>query len=156
MVKVGDIAPDFNSIGLVNGKEGRVSLSDFKGKRIALYFYPKDLTPGCTIQAENLRNNIKRLKKNNIVVIGVSKDSVKSHIKFAEKKKLPFILLSDESLKVNKDYGVWKLKKFMGKEFMGTLRQTFLIDENLKIVGIIEKPVVKNHADEILNGFGVK
>ncbi len=156
MVKVGDVAPDFNSIGLINGKEGKISLSDFKGKKIALYFYPKDLTFGCTIQAKNLRDNIKRLRENNIEVIGVSKDPVKSHIKFAEKKELPFILVSDESLEVNKAYGVWKLKKFVGKEFMGTLRQTFLIDENQKIVSIIEKPVVKNHADEILNGFGIK
>ena len=153
MVKVNDNAPNFKARSLVNGEEKEISLNDFKGKKIALYFYPKDLTPGCTIQAENIRDNYKELEKKGIIVIGVSKDPIKSHINFAQKKELPFILVSDEDTSINELYGVWQLKKFMGREFMGTVRTTFLIDKNGKIVNIIDKPKVKEHSKEILEGF---
>jgi len=153
MVKKGNKALDFKAQALVKGEEKTISLKEFRGKKVALYFYPRDLTPGCTTQACNLRDNYKELKKNNIEIIGVSKDSIKSHIKFAEKKELPFILIADEDKKINEAYGVWQEKSFMGRKFMGTLRQTFLIDENGEIVNIIEKPVVGGHAGEIIDGF---
>ena len=155
MVNIGDNAPNFKAIALIDNNEKKISLSDFKGKKTALYFYPKDLTPGCTIQAENLRDNYKELTKKGIVVIGVSKDPIKSHIKFSEKKELPFILISDENLEINKAYGVWQKKKFMGREYMGTARTTFLIDEKGKIVNIVDKPVVKEHSKEIIDGFNL-
>lgn len=153
MVKIGDMAPDFKAQALVEGEEKTFSLKDLKGKKAAIYFYPKDLTPGCTTQACNLRDNYSELKKNNIEIIGISKDSIKSHIKFQEKKELPFILVSDEDKVINEAFEVWQKKKFMGREFMGTLRQTFLIDETGKIVNIIEKPKVGDHAKEILDAF---
>lgn len=153
MVEVGDKAPQFKAQALVGTEEKTVSLSDFKGKKVALYFYPKDLTPGCTTQAENIRDNYDVLGKEGITVIGVSTDPVKSHQKFVEKKELPFMLISDEDKEVVNAYGVWGQKKFMGKEYMGTFRQTFLIDEEQNVVGIIEKPKVGNHAQEIIDGF---
>lgn len=153
MVKVGDKAPNFKAMALVDSKEKEISLSDFKGKKVALYFYPKDLTPGCTTQACNLRDNYSDFKKSGIVVIGVSKDSIKLHKSFVEKKELPFILISDEDLNVNQLYGVWIEKSLYGRKYMGTARQTFLIDESGKIVNIIEKPKVSEHSIEILNGF---
>jgi peroxiredoxin Q/BCP len=154
-VSILDDALDFKASFLVNSVEKQMSLKDFKGKKIVLYFYPKDLTPGCTMQAENLRDNFSELSKNNIVVMGVSKDSIKLHERFALKKELPFALVSDEDLKINNLYGVWQLKKFMGKEYMGTVRTTFLIDENFKIVNIINKVKTKEHSTQILEGFGL-
>lgn len=153
MVKVGDKAPNFKAKALVDSEEKEISLSDFKGKKVALYFYPKDLTPGCTTQACNLRDNFSDLKKAGITVIGVSKDSMKLHKSFVEKKELPFILISDEDLKVNQLYGVWVEKSLYGRKYMGTLRQTFLIDESGKVVNIIEKPKVGDHSKEIIEGF---
>ncbi len=155
MVKVGDKAPEFKTTALVDNQEKKVSLSDFKGKRIVLYFYPKDMTPGCTTQACNIRDNWGEFEKKGIVVIGVSKDSVKSHQNFVSKKGLPFALVADEDLSVNKAYGVWQMKKFMGREFMGTVRTTFLIDENGVIIGIIEKPKVGEHSKEIFEIFNL-
>jgi peroxiredoxin Q/BCP len=155
-LKINDKAPNFTAKALIKGKEKEIKLTDFKGKKIVIYFYPKDLTPGCTVQACNLRDNYSELEKNNITIIGVSKDSIKSHSNFITKKELPFILVSDENLEINKAYGVWEKKKFMGKEYMGTKRKTFLIDENLKIGNIINKPNVKNHTQEILEGFNIK
>ncbi|NQZ84770.1 MAG: thioredoxin-dependent thiol peroxidase [Nanoarchaeales archaeon] len=155
MIQVNDKALDFKASFLVDGEEKVMSLSDFKGKKIALYFYPKDMTPGCTWQAENLRDNYKELTSKSIVVIGVSKDPIKLHKRFTEKKELPFTLVSDEDLKVNNLYGVWQLKKFMGKEYMGTVRTTFLIDEKFKIINIINKVKTKDHSAQILYGFGL-
>jgi len=155
MMKIGTKIKDFKTKALINGIEKEIKISDFKGKKLAIYFYPKDLTPGCTTQAENLRDNFKLIEKNGIVIIGISKDSIKSHINFKEKKELPFILISDENLELNKLFGVWQLKKFMGKEYMGTIRTTFLIDENQKIINIIKKPKVKDHANEILAEFNL-
>jgi peroxiredoxin Q/BCP len=154
-LNVGDLALDFKANFLIDGDEKELNLSFSKGKKIVLYFYPKDLTPGCTWQAENLRDNFNELSSKNIVVIGVSKDSCDLHRKFVGKKDLPFALVSDEDLKVNELYGVWQLKKFMGKEYMGTVRTTFLIDENFKIVKVINKVKTKEHAAQILEGFGI-
>ncbi|MBE6714316.1 MAG: thioredoxin-dependent thiol peroxidase [Ruminococcaceae bacterium] len=147
MLKVGDKAPDFT---LKNKGGEDVSLSDFFGKKIVLYFYPKDNTPGCTRQACAFAGLYNEFQKRNIEVIGVSKDSTASHVKFAEKHGLPFVLLSDPELLAIKAYGVWQEKKLYGKTAMGVVRTTFVIDEN----GIIEKimPKVKpdTNAAEIL------
>lgn len=152
ILKAGDKAPDFTAPDQ-NGDT--VSLHDFKGKKVALYFYPKDDTPTCTVEACNLRDNFALLKKKDIVVIGVSKDEVKKHKKFETKYSLPFILVSDVDTKINNDYGVWALKKFMGREYMGTLRTTFLINEKGKIDHIIEDVESKNHTQQILDAWGL-
>jgi peroxiredoxin Q/BCP len=125
-------------------------LKDFKGQKVALYFYPKDDTPGCTAQACNLRDNFSELSDKGIVVLGVSVDEVKKHKKFEDKYKLPFTLVADEEKTIVADYGLWGEKKFMGKTYMGTSRVTFLIDEKGKIVHIIEKVDTKNHTEQIL------
>lgn len=151
-MKVGDKI-NFKAKALVSGEEKEISLSDFKGKKVAIYFYPKDLTPGCTTQACNLRDNFSILKKEGIEVIGVSKDSIKSHKSFVQKKELPFILISDEDLKINNLFGVWIEKSMYGKKYMGTDRRTFLIDENGILKHIIEKPVVSEHTKEIIENF---
>ncbi len=153
MVNINQTAPDFKAKALINGEEKEISLKDFKSKKIVIYFYPKDLTPGCTTQACNLRDNFEEFKKKDIIVIGISKDSIKSHLNFANKKNLPFILISDEDKTIQNLYGVWQEKSFMGKKFMGTLRNTFLIDENFKIIKIITKPDVSNHSKEIFEEF---
>lgn len=126
------------------------SLSDYLGKWVVLYFYPKDDTPGCTKEACNFRDGISQLQKLGAVVLGISKDSVKSHKKFAEKFQLNFPLLSDESKDVIKLYGAWGTKKFMGREFEGILRKTFLINSEGKIVKVYEKVNPTQHADEVL------
>ena len=148
-------AENFTSLFVSKEGSSQKELKDFLGKKIVLYFYPKDLTPGCSLQAENLSENFSSLLEKNVAVIGVSKDGEKSHQKFIEKKDIPFYLVCDENCEVSKLYGVWKTKKFMGKEFLGIVRTTFLIDENFKIVKIIDKPNVKNHTQEILEGFGL-
>ena len=147
MLKIGDVAPDF----ILNDKDGKeVKLSDFKGKKVVLYFYPKDNTPGCTRQACAFAGAYSEFKNKNVEVIGISRDSVASHVKFAEKYNLPFILLSDPSLEAINDYGVWQEKKLYGKVSFGVVRTTFVIDEQ----GIIERvmPKVKpdTNAAEIL------
>jgi peroxiredoxin Q/BCP len=126
------------------------ALKDFLGKWVALYFYPKDDTPGCTKEACSFRDNYSRLKRAGIVVLGVSVDPVKKHAKFAEKYSLPFTLLSDEEKTVVERYGVWRKKKFMGREYMGTMRTTFLIDPAGKIAKIYENVNPDAHAKEIL------
>lgn len=147
---VGKKAPAFSGVDQ-NGNS--IALKDFKGKKVVLYFYPKDDTPGCTAQACNLRDNHSELLKKGFVVIGVSVDSVKKHKKFEEKYELPFSLVADEDKKIVEAYGVWGEKKFMGKTYMGTTRTTFLIDEDGKIKSIIEKPDTKNHAAEVLEAW---
>lgn len=149
-LKVGDKAPSFSAMDQNNET---VALDNFKGNKLAIYFYPKDNTPGCTTQACNLRDNHSTLLKKGIKLIGVSADSVKSHQKFSEKFSLPFPLIADEDHKVIDLYGVWGPKKFMGREYDGIHRTTFLIDEKQVIVGIIEKPKTKAHAEEILETF---
>jgi len=147
VLKEGSKAPAFKAPDQ-NGN--MVSLSDFKGKKLILYFYPKDDTPGCTSQACNLKDNYSTLIKKGFQVVGVSVDSVKSHKKFEEKYELPFPLISDEEKKIVDKYNLWGEKKFMGRTYMGTTRTTFLIDETGVIRKIIAKPDTKNHTEEVL------
>ena len=146
-LKVGDVAPPFKGVDQ-NGD--LIELVQFSGKKVALYFYPKDDTPGCTAQACNLRDNYKALLKKGLQVLGVSVDSVKSHEKFIEKYELPFSLIADEDKKIVDKYNLWGQKKFMGRTYMGTTRTTFLIDEAGMVRFIIEKPDTKDHTKEIL------
>ena len=152
MLKEGDKAPDFSSKDQ-NGND--VSLSDFAGKRVVLYFYPKDDTPGCTKEACSFRDADDVFREKGITVLGVSTDSEKSHQKFISKYQLPFDLLADVDKKIVEDYGVWGEKSMYGKKYMGTFRKTFLIDDR-KIVKIFEKVDVAKHADEVLAAFGEK
>jgi len=153
MLKEGDKAPDFSSTDQ-NGKN--VSLSDFSGKRVVLYFYPKDDTPGCTKEACSFRDADDVYRSKGISVLGVSTDNEKSHQKFISKYQLPFDLLADTEKKIVEDYGVWGEKSMYGKKYMGTFRKTFLIDGEGKIVKIFEKVDVAKHADEVLAAFGEK
>lgn len=146
-LKAGDKAPDFSGF---NEKEETISLSDFKGKKLVLYFYPKDMTPGCTTQSCNLRDNYNVLLKQGYEVLGVSADSVKRHQKFIEKYELPFSLLADEDHTVLNAYGVWGPKKFMGKEYDGIHRTTFVINEEGIIDEVITKVKTKEHSEQIL------
>ena len=151
MLKTGDKAPGFT----LKDKDGAdVSLSDFAGKKVVLYFYPKDNTSGCTKQACAFAASYGAFAEKNAVVIGVSRDSVASHTKFAEKYSLPFILLSDPELTAIKAYGVWKEKKLYGKVSMGVARTTFIIDENGVIADVMEKVKPDTNAAEILAKLG--
>ena len=150
-LKENSSAPDF---ALKDQNDKLHKLSDYKGKNIVLYFYPKDDTPGCTLEACSFRDNYSEFKKKGIIVIGVSVDDEKSHKKFVDKYKLPFILLADLEKKVVKKYGVWGEKSFMGKKYMGTTRTTFIIDKNFKIMKIFPKVSVVGHVKEILNALG--
>ena len=150
---VGDAAPSFSGL---DEQGNRITLDDFKGKKLAIYFYPKDNTPGCTVQACSIRDHFGSLKDENIHILGVSADSANSHKKFIDKFSLPFPLITDEDLTILNQFGVWGPKKFMGKEYDGIHRTTFLIGEDQRIVGIIEKPNTKEHASEIISGFGHK
>ena len=147
MLEVGMNAPDFT---LLDKRGNSVSLSDFLGKKVVLYFYPKDSTPGCTRQACAFAQNHSNFEDKNVVVIGVSKDSVASHLKFAEKYELPFVLLSDPELQAIQAYGVWQEKKLYGKVSMGVVRTTFLIDEQGNIERVMNKVKPDTNATEIL------
>jgi len=146
-LKVNSKAPEFN-LPDQNGKMH--SLKDYMGQWVLLYFYPKDDTPGCTTEACGLRDNLPKFKKLKANVFGVSTDSVKSHRKFADKFELPFTLLADENKELVKAYDVYKPKKFMGREFLGTMRESFLIDPNGKIIKIYENVKPATHPDEVL------
>lgn len=147
MLEVGMIAPQF----ILNDKDGNsVSLSDFAGRKVVLYFYPKDNTPGCTRQACAFAAAYEGFKAKDIVVVGISKDSVASHQKFAQKYDLPFILLSDPEIQAIQSYGVWQEKKLYGKVSMGVVRTTFIIDEQGKIEKIMPKVKPDTNAAEIL------
>lgn len=146
-LKIGDRAPEINAI---DQNENSINLESYKGKKVVLYFYPKDMTPGCTAQSCNLSDNYQLLQQKGYEVIGVSCDSVKRHQKFIEKHNLPFNLISDEDQKVVSDYGVWQLKKFMGREYMGIVRTTFIIDEKGLISDIISKVNTKEHTAQII------
>ena len=148
MLEVGMKAPDFT---LLDKRGNSVSLSDFLGKKVVLYFYPKDNTPGCTRQACAFAAAYKGFKAKDVVVIGVSRDSVASHLKFAQKYDLPFILLSDPELQTIQAYGVWQEKKLYGKVSMGVVRTTFIIDEQGNIEKIMPKVKPDTNAAEILN-----
>jgi peroxiredoxin Q/BCP len=143
----GSKAPAFTAI---NEKGETVSLSDYKGKKLVLYFYPQDNTPTCTVEACNLRDNYKAFQKEGYEILGVSPDSAKKHANFIEKHKLPFSLLADENLSVIKAYGVWGEKKTFGKIYDGVLRTTFVINEKGIIEKVIDKVQSKVHAEQIL------
>ena len=146
-LKIGDKAP------LFEGKDqngNTVKLSDYEGKKVVLYFYPKDNTPGCTAQACNLRDNYSHLQKEGYEVIGVSTDSEKSHQNFIAKYELPFTLLADADKKIVEQYGVWQEKSMYGRKYMGTMRYTFVIDENGIIQEIITKVKTKEHAEQLM------
>ena len=150
-LKVGDAAPDFT----LPDQTGKThSLSDDRGKWVLIYFYPRDNTPGCTVEACTLRDEFAEFKKKGALVLGVSADSVKSHEGFAKKFKLPFSLLADPEKKMLEKYGAWGKKSFMGRSYMGIFRNSFLIDPKGKIAKIYEKVKPELHAREVLNDIG--
>ncbi len=147
MVELNKKAPTFS----LEDQDGKThSLEQYQGKKVLIYFYPKDDTPGCTTEACNFRDNYKALVEAGLVVLGVSKDTVKSHKKFAEKFGLPFPLLADVDGTTCEAYGVWKKKKFMGREYMGIERMSFLIDEKGNLAKIYESVKPKEHTQEVL------
>ena len=149
-LKEGDKAPDF---AVPDAKGNTVRLKDLRGKKVVLYFYPKDDTPGCTKEACAFRVSFSKFKRRGIKVLGVSLDSEKSHQKFAQKYDLPFGLLADTDKKLSESYGTYGKKKYMGREYMGNHRMTFLIDEKGKIKKIFDKVKPDEHADEVLAAF---
>ena len=144
---IGQPAPDFTAL---NQKEEEVTLSQLKGKKVVLYFYPKAMTPGCTVQACGLRDTQAELNKRNVVVLGLSPDAPKRLQKFIDRDELNFDLLSDEDHAIAELYGVWDMKKFMGREFMGVHRLTFIVDEEGTLVHIMEKVKTKSHHDDLM------
>jgi len=150
MLKIGDSAPNFN---LQDDSGAHVSLNDFKGKTVVVYFYPKDDTPGCTVESCDFRDRNKVFKRKNIVILGVSADSVESHVKFKSKYKLTFPLLSDSDKKMIKDYGIWKKKILYGKSYMGIERTTFVINPKGKISKIFPKVKVDGHIQAVLDSL---
>ena len=151
MLAEGDVAPDF----IARDQTGAdVKLSDLRGQRVVLYFYPKDNTPGCTKQACSLRDGFSAFEEKNIKVLGVSMDNEKSHQKFIQKYDLPFTLLVDADHQIADDYSSYGEKQFMGRTYTGVLRKTFLINESGKIVKVFNQVKVDEHADEVLQAFG--
>ncbi|HDX9611017.1 TPA: thioredoxin-dependent thiol peroxidase [Bacillus toyonensis] len=148
MITVGEMAPEFTLEGS-NGEQ--VRLADFRGKNVVLYFYPKDMTPGCTTEACDFRDSYGLFQENDTVILGVSPDSANRHLKFIEKHELPFTLLVDEDHKVAELYDVWKLKKNFGKEYMGIERSTFLINKDGELVKEWRKVKVKGHTEDVLS-----
>ncbi len=147
MITEGDQEPKFE----LNDADGKqVKSSDFKGKKHVIYFYPRDFTPGCTIEADEFSKEYKKFQKHGIEIIGISKDDVESHKKFVDKMNIPYVLLSDPEAEVCKKFGVWGKKQFMGKEYMGIQRSTFLVDEKGKIFKVFPTVKPKGHADEVL------
>ena len=147
-LKIGNAAPAFT---LQDQNGNKVNLKEFKGKRnVVLYFYPKAMTPGCTVQACGLRDSIKELEKLSAITLGISPDSISRLKKFEDKEDLNFILLSDEDHSIAEKYGVWGLKKFMGREYMGIIRSTFVIDKQGKLAHVIGKVKTKSHHDDVL------
>ena len=153
ILQAGQAAPAFS---LSNENDQAVTLNDLKGKKVLVYFYPKAMTPGCTIQAQGLRDSQAELAKYNVVVLGISPDAVKRLPKFIDKEQLNFSLLSDEDHSVAEAFGVWGPKKFMGKEFDGIHRISFLIDENGKIEQVFDKFTTKNHHTVVLDYLASK
>jgi thioredoxin-dependent peroxiredoxin len=149
-LKAGDIAPLFEALDQFGNN---ISLKDFAGSKVILYFYPKDDTPGCTAEACSLRDSNSLLLEKGFKIIGVSADNIKSHVKFTEKYSLPFPLIADTDKKIIQDYGAWGRKKFLGREFDGILRTTFVIGEDGHILKIFEKINTKDHAAQILAEF---
>lgn len=150
MPRVGEKAPDFE---LLDDAGNKVKLSMLRGQRVVLYFYPKADTPGCTVEACSFRDSYAAYKKKGVVLLGVSPDTVKKQAKFKSKFELPFPLLADEDHQVSESYGVWQLKKFMGKEYMGVVRTTFLIGTDGKIMRVFEGVKPEGHGGEVLEAL---
>ena len=150
MITEGDSVPKFELLDS-NGK--KVRSTDFKGKKHVIYFYPKDFTPGCTTEADEFSKDYKKFKNKDIEIIGISKDDVDSHKKFCQKMKIPYILLADTQTDVAKKFGVWGKKKFMGKDYMGVIRSTFLVNEKGKIFKAYPKVKPAGHSKEVLDAF---
>lgn len=150
MIKEGDMVPKFE---LLDSDGNNIKSTDFKGKKHVIYFYPKDFTPGCTIEADEFAKDYPKFKKKGIEIVGISKDDVESHKKFCEKMNIPFVLLADTKTEVAKKFGVWGKKNFMGKEYMGVTRSTFLVDEKGKIFKAYPKVKAAGHAKEVLEAF---
>ena len=150
MIEEGELVPIFQ-LPDSNGK--MVKSSDLKGKKHVIYFYPRDFTPGCTTEADEFSKDYKKFKKAGIEIVGISKDDVDSHKKFCGKMKIPYILLSDIDTEVSKKFGVWGKKKFMGREFMGVIRSTFLVDKKGKIFKVYPKVKPAGHSKEVLEAF---
>ena len=150
MISEGQSLPKFQ---LSDSDGNTVKSNELKGKKLVIYFYPKDFTPGCTIEADEFSKDYNKFQKAGIEIIGISKDDVESHKKFCNKMKIPYILLADTETKVSKLFGVWGKKKFMGKEYMGIIRSTFLVNETGKIFKIFEKVKAKGHSKEVLEAY---
>ena len=149
-ISAGDVAPDF----ALPDDTGRVrTLSEFHGKTVLIYFYPKDDTPGCTTEACNFRDDYSAYEKAGVVILGISPDTVKSHVKFKSKYELPFPLLADSEHQVCEAYGVWGLKKFMGREYMGVLRTTFLVGSDGKVKDVFENVKPAEHSTQVLESL---
>ncbi|MEM3065192.1 MAG: thioredoxin-dependent thiol peroxidase [Candidatus Nitrosotenuis sp.] len=150
MIQEGDSVPKFE---LQDADGNLVKSSDFKGKKFVVYFYPRDFTPGCTIEADEFTKEYKKFKKIGVEIIGISTDDVESHKKFVDKMGIPYVLLSDHDSEVCKKFGVWGKKQFMGKEYMGVIRSTFLVDEKGKVFKVFPNVKPKGHADEVLQAL---
>ena len=150
MIKEDDPVPKFE-LPDANGKV--IKSSDFKGKKYVVYFYPKDFTPGCTTEADEFSRDYKKFQNENIEIIGISKDDVESHKKFCEKMKIPYLLLSDMDSEVAKKFGVWGKKEFMGREYMGVTRSTFLVNEKGTVFKVFPKVRPAGHSNEVLEAF---
>jgi len=150
MISEGDSVPKFE---LLDSEGKSVKSTNFKGKKYVIYFYPKDFTPGCTTEADEFTKDYNKFKKVGIEIVGISKDDVESHKKFCQKMKIPYILLADTGTDIAKKFGVWGKKKFMGKEYMGIIRSTFLVDEKGKIFKAFPKVKPAGHAKEVLEAF---
>ena len=150
MISEGQSLPKFQ---LSDSDGNTVKSNDLKGKKLVIYFYPKDFTPGCTIEADEFSKDYNKFQKAGIEIIGISKDDVESHKKFCNKMKIPYILLADTETTVSKLFGVWGKKKFMGKEYMGIIRSTFLVNEDGKIFRVYEKVKPKGHSKEVLEAY---
>ena len=150
MISEGKSVPKFQ---LSDADGNTVKSSEIKGKKFVIYFYPKDFTPGCTVEADEFSRDYKKFQKAGIEIIGISKDDVESHKKFCKKMKIPYILLADVKTEVSKLFGVWGKKNFMGKEYMGIKRSTFLVNEDGKIFKVFEKVRPKGHSKEVLEAY---
>ncbi len=150
MISEGDTVPKFE---LEDSNGNKIKSMDLKGKKHVIYFYPKDFTPGCTTEADEFSKDYNKFKKSGIEILGISPDDVKSHKKFCEKMGIRYVLLADTDKEVSKKFGVWGKKKFMGKEYMGVIRSTFLVDEKGKIFKVFPKVKAAGHAKEVLDSF---
>ncbi len=150
MISEGDTVPKFE---LEDSDGNKIKSMDLKGKKHVIYFYPKDFTPGCTTEADEFSKDYNKFKKSGIEILGISPDDVKSHKKFCEKMGIRYVLLADTDKEVSKKFGVWGKKKFMGKEYMGVIRSTFLVDEKGKIFKVFPKVKAAGHAKEVLDSF---